>query len=110
MSRWQIGVLILVVALGGLARAEIIDRVLAIVGGGVITQSDVTAAYELGLVTIEKTEDPIAAVLSQLIDQNLILIEVDRYAPPEPTSEAIDGAAKQVRATFATSQAYDAAL
>jgi hypothetical protein len=84
------------------AGAEIIDRVLAIVGGGVITQSDVTAAFELQLVTIEKTDDPIAAVLSQLIDQSLILIEVDRYAPPEPTTEAIDRAAEQVRMPFAT--------
>jgi hypothetical protein len=92
------------------AGAEIIDRVLAIVGGGVITQSDVTAAFELQLVTIEKTDDPIAAVLSQLIDQSLILIEVDRYAPPEPTPEAIDRAAEQVRMPFATLQAYDAAL
>jgi hypothetical protein len=92
------------------ARAEIIDRVLAIVGGGVIMQSDVTMAFELGLVTVEKTDDPIAAVLSRLIDRYVILAEVDRYAPAEPTPEAIDHAAQQVRATFATAQAFDAAL
>jgi hypothetical protein len=109
-GRWQIAVLILVSALGGLARAEIIDRVLAVVAGGVITQSDVTAAFELGLVTVEKTDDPIAAVLSRLIDRYVILAEVDRYAPPEPTAEAVDRAAEHVRATFRTAQAYDAAL
>jgi parvulin-like peptidyl-prolyl isomerase len=104
------GVLTLVAALGGLARAEIIDRVLAIVGGGVITQSDVTTALELGLVTVEKTDDPIAAVLSRLIDRYVILAEVDRYAPPEPTPEAIDRVAAEVRATFATAQVYQVAL
>jgi hypothetical protein len=92
------------------AGAEIIDRVLAIVGGGVIMQSDVTMAFELGLVTVGKTDDPIAAVLSQLIDRYVILAEVDRYAPPEPPAEQIDRAAEQVRASFATAQAYDAAL
>jgi hypothetical protein len=109
--RLQMGVLTLVIAIGGgLARAEIIDRVLAIVGGAVITQSDVIMAFELGIVTVEQTDDPIAAVLSQLIDRHVMLIEVDRYAPPEPAAEAIDRAARQVRATFATAQAYDAAL
>jgi hypothetical protein len=92
------------------AGAEIIDRVLAIVGGGVIMQSDVTMAFELGLVTIEKTDDPIAAVLVRLIDRYVILAEVDRYAPAEPTPDAIDRAAQQVRTTFATAQAFDAAL
>jgi hypothetical protein len=92
------------------AGAEIIDRVLAIVGGAVIMQSDVTMAFELGLVTVGKTDDPIAAVLSQLIDRSVMLAEVDRYAPPEPTPEQIDRAAQQVRAGFATAQAYDAAL
>jgi hypothetical protein len=108
--RRHMAVLTLVMALGGLARAEIIDRVLAIVGGGVITQSDVTMASELGLVTVGKTDDPIAAVLSSLIDRYVILAEVDRYAPPEPAPEAIDRAVEQVRGSFATAGAYDAAL
>ena len=31
------------------------------------------------------------AVLTKLIDRELMLAEVDRYAPPEPTAEAVDG-------------------
>jgi hypothetical protein len=73
-------------------------------------QSDVTMAFELGLVTVGQTDDPIAAVLSRLIDRFVILAEVDRYAPAEPPPEAIDRAAQQVHATFATAQAFDAAL
>ena len=86
-------------------KAEIIDRVLAVVGGAVIMQSDVLAAFELGVVAPGTTEDPMAAVLSQLIDRQLILAEVDRYVPPEPSADAIEGAAQQVRARFATARA-----
>ena len=93
-----------------IATAEIIDRVLAVVSGAVIMQSDVLAAFELGVVDPGTTDDPMAAVLSQLIDRQLILAEVDRYVPPEPSADAIERAAQQVRARFATAAAYDSAL
>ena len=91
-------------------RAEIIDRVLAVVGGVVITQSDVTAAFELGLASPGQTDDPVAAVLTQLIDRQLMLAEVERYAPPEPAPGALDRAADAVRARFSSEQAFRAAL
>ena len=93
-----------------MVEAEIIDRVLAVVSGAVIMQSDALAAFELGVVDPGATDDPIAAVLSQLIDRQLILAEVDRYAPPEPTADAIERAAQQARARFATPVAYESAL
>jgi hypothetical protein len=93
-----------------MASAEIIDRVLAVVGGIVITQSDVTAAFELGLVTIDPTDDPLANGLSKLIDRQLMLAEVERYAPPEPPPDAVDHLLQSVRARFASPDAYAAAL
>jgi hypothetical protein len=93
-----------------IAAAEIIDRVLAVVGGVVITQSDVNAAFDLGLASPGQTDDPVAAVLSQLIDRQLMLAEVERYAPPEPAPEALERAAAAVRARFASEQALTAAL
>jgi hypothetical protein len=90
--------------------AEIIDRVLAVVAGVVIAQSDVTAARELGLVTVGAVDDPVGAVLTKLVDRQLILAEVDRYAPPEPPAEAIDREVAQVRARFTSPDAYNAAL
>jgi hypothetical protein len=92
------------------ARAEIIERVLAVVQGAVITLSDATAAADLGLVTIEPTDDPLGATLSKLIDRQLILAEVERYAPSEPAPEAIDDRIRAVRARFPSADAYNAAL
>jgi hypothetical protein len=95
---------------GPASGAEVIDRVLAVVNGTVITLSDVTAARELGLVRVDEAADPVGAVLSGLIDRMLELIEVDRYAPPEPSAEAIDRQLEVVRERLGTQPALDAAL
>jgi hypothetical protein len=89
---------------------EIIDRVLAVVAGDLIMQSDVRAARELGLVTSNDAGDRDRAVLSQLIDRALILDEVERYAPPEPSSDAIERAFRGVRGRFSSDDAFAAAL
>jgi parvulin-like peptidyl-prolyl isomerase len=105
-----IAVLVAVVAMTRSVRAETIDRVLAVVAGQIITLSDVTAARDLRLETTDGAADPTRAVLSKLIDRELILAEVDRYAPPEPTTEAVDREVARVRARFASAEALDAAL
>ena len=92
------------------AEAEIIDRVLAVVAGQLITLSDVIAARDLGLQTAEGAADPVREILSKLIDRELIVAEVDRYAPPEPTSEAIDRETGLIRTRFPTVEAFDATL
>ncbi len=92
------------------ARAEIIDRALAVVAGVVITQSDAVAASELGIVTNEATDDPIGGTLAQLVERQLVLIEVDRSAPPEPSAEAVDRRLQAIRARFASTAAYEAVL
>jgi hypothetical protein len=95
----------------GVARAdEVIDRVFAVVAGDLIMQSDVRAARELGLVTPGSVADPDRAVLAQLIDRALILDEVERYAPPEPSADALDRAFAEVRARFPSTDAFAAAL
>jgi hypothetical protein len=92
------------------ARAEVIDRVLAVVAGQVITLTDVSAAIDLRLQTSDGAADPIRAVLSKLIDRELVLAEVERYAPTEPTSEAVDREVDRVRARFESADAMNAAL
>jgi hypothetical protein len=91
-------------------RAETIDRVLAVVAGQLITLTDVTAALDLRLQSSDGAADPVRAVLTKLIDRELILAEVDRYAPPEPTSDAVDREVQRVRARFTSQDALDAAL
>jgi hypothetical protein len=92
------------------ARAEVIDRILAVVNGNVITLSDVAAARDLGLVSFDPAVDPIRTILSDLIDRVLELGEVERYAPPEPGPDAIDREVQAVRSRFATQTAFDQAL
>jgi hypothetical protein len=100
----------LVLLIASPARAEVIDRVLAVVGGQLITLSDVTAARDLRLVPPEQTPDPIRAILSKLIDRELVLAEVERYAPPEPTADAVDTEVRRVRARFESDAEFEAAL
>ena len=99
-----------IVSLACVVSAETIDRVLAVVAGQLITLSDVTAARELGLQSADGTPDPIRAVLVKLIDRELILAEVDRYAPPEPSTDAVDREVQRVRERFPSPAALDAAL
>ena len=109
--RMLIGIAMIAAVLSGsTAGAEVIDRVLAVAAGQVITLSDVTAAIDLGLQTADGAPDPVRAVLTKLIDRELVLAEVDRYAPPEPANEAVDREVQRVRQRFPTAAAFDAAL
>jgi hypothetical protein len=90
--------------------AETVDRVLAVVAGQLIMLSDVTAARALGIVEPDPGGDPIGSVLARLIDRELMLAEVDRYAPPEPEVADIDREVAAVRARFPSQQAFDDVL
>jgi len=109
--RFQIGVALIVATLmPSMVAAETIDRVLAVVAGQLITLTDVTAATDLGLQSADGAADPVRAVLSKLIDRELVLAEVDRYAPAEPTAEAVDREVQRVRQRFSSPEAFDSAL
>ena len=90
--------------------AETIDRVLAVVAGQIITLSDVTAARALGLQSPGNAADPVRVVLSKLMDRELVLAEVERYAPPEPAPDAVDREIDAIRARFPSGDSFDAAL
>ena len=82
--------------------AEVIDRVLAILPGQIITLSDVEAALDLGLVESPAGQDRIAGGLSAVIDRVLMLNEVRRVSPPEPSPAAIDARVALIRKRFST--------
>ncbi len=92
---------------------EVIDRVLAIVAGDVIMQSDVLLARDLQLVSIVSTgaaTDPTREILTALIERALVLSEVERYAPPEPAPGEIDRRIQTIRTRLQTPEAFAAAL
>jgi len=91
-----------------IARAEVIDRILAVVDGALITQSDAAAAIRLGLVA--GPADPLAAVVDRLIERRLLLREVDRYAPPDPQEADVDRAVIEIRDRTGTPAQFEAIL
>ena len=105
----RIALLFLFVFAASLA-AETIDRVLAVVAGQLITLSDVVAIRDLGIVPATAGGDPVGTVLSKLIDRELMLVEVDRYAPPEPEIAEIDREFALVRARFSSDKAFNDVL
>lgn len=68
---------------------QLLDRVVARVGTVAITQTDVDAAVAFGIVEPKTADgrDPV----KQLIDRRLILGEVSRFPPAEPTEDAVNG-------------------
>lgn len=108
-GRLVVGLTILVSA-SWPVRAEIIDRVLAVVDTQIITLSDVRAALRFGLVPEDLTTDPTGAVLQRLIDRRLMLIEVDRYAPPEPSEAAVNASLAAVERRFKDALGLEIAL
>jgi len=93
-------VLVLVLAAAPVA-GELIDRVLATVSGRVVTLSDTYAALETGLVEPAAGADPIGTALAALVDRQLVLVEVDRYAVPPPDAAAVDRRVETLRAAVA---------
>lgn len=91
-----------------LAHAEIIDRILAVVNGALIMQSDVKLAVSLGLAPQSTATDAAAVPLDALIERRLVLEEVDRYAPPEPAAADVDRRFAEVQGRAAG--AFDAIL
>jgi hypothetical protein len=96
---------------GAAVRAhEIIDRVVAVVAGDIILLSDVRAARDLGLVEEGGGSDPDRETLTRLIDRALMRAEVDRYAPPEPSEDAVNASFSALRARSPSAEAFGEAL
>jgi hypothetical protein len=101
---------LLLLATPALVRAEIIDRILAVVDTQIITLSDARAALKFGLIPEDVSVDPVGAALQRLIDRRLMLGEVDRYAPPEPPESAVNASMAGVERRFKDALALEIAL
>ena len=67
---------------------QLIDRVLARLGTEAITQTDVEALVEFGL--IEARSPTVPAAVQQAIDRQLVLKEVARFPPAEPPATDVE--------------------
>jgi hypothetical protein len=79
---------------------QLLDRVVATVNGSPITLTDVNAAVGLGL-----AQGEMAAARLQLIDRQLMLGEVARFAPPEPDAATVDKEVAALKAHAGTNLA-----
>ncbi len=87
--------LLALVAALTVAQPELLDRTLALVGGQPITLSDARAAIALGLIDDQKSS--LAEVTTRLVDRELVLREVQRYAPPAPAESVVDARLADIR-------------
>ena len=85
------------------AQPQLLDRTLALVGGQPITLSDARAAVALGL--IEDAKGSIGDLTTRLVDRELVLREVRRYAPPAPADSVVEARLAEVRQRLAGSLA-----
>jgi hypothetical protein len=108
--RRKIVLLVLLVCTSA-AHAEVIDRILAVVGGRPVTLSDVTAARQFGLVELPAgAADPVAYAIDRLIDRTLMLAEVDRFQPPEPDPAEVTVRVEALERRAGAAAAFDKAL
>ncbi len=96
--------------IASVARAEIIDRILAVVEDQLITLSDVRGVIRLGLETVPAADDQVATALDRLIERQLMLGEVERFAPPEPPPDIVEARVNAVRARFPDALAFETTL
>lgn len=89
--------------------AQVVDRLVAIVGEQAITLSDVRAARALGLieVTAGMTDE---ALIDKLVERELMRAEIERFGMPQPPADALDTRVRLVRARFASGEAWTTAL
>jgi len=102
--------LLLLLATIGIQPGELIERTLAIVGGQAITLSDVETALSLNLIESPPGAEAVNTATERLVQRTLVLREVERYAPPEPTETLVDERLAQLRGRFSSTDLFARAL
>ena len=115
LSRLVVVVLVMLVvlarALAAAPAAEVIDRIMAVVGGQPITLSEVNAALLFRFVEPPAgTRDPLTFGMDRLIERSLVLAEVDRFQPPEPAPVEISLRIQEIEQRAGSPEAFEKAL
>lgn len=90
-------------ACSGVDAQVLLDRVLARVSGVPVTLTEVRAALGMGLIVAGP--DEMALATEQWIQRRLLLLEVERFPPPEPSPQDIDAEEARIRQRIGTSLA-----
>jgi hypothetical protein len=88
----------------------VVDRVLAVVSGSIITLSDARAVIDLGMIDVRQSRDAVGAALKWLIERRLVLDEALRYEAADPARAGVDEALAAIRGRFPDEAAWQAAL
>src|SRR3990172_10617905 len=82
---------------GAAARAELVDRIVAIIDREVVTLSEAEQASEIARA---RTGDstPLVSVVERLIESRLVEREVERFTGEPVSPELVDDALQEVRA------------
>ena len=89
---------------------QLLDRVLAVVGGQVILLSDVRLFLETGLVEPSGAADPVPPALERLIERRLILDEAARYVVEDALQDEVDARVGQIERRLGGPRGLAAAL
>ena len=74
------------------------------------TVQPATAAAPTDRIAVTELKPLLMLAVWWLIDRSLVLNEVNRYAPPEPTLDAIDQQIGELRRQLGSAHVFDAAL
>ena len=91
---------------GALARAELVDRIVAIIDREVVTLSEAEQASEIARARTGAAAAPLVSVVERLIESRLVEREVERFTGEPVSPEFVDGALQEVRARFSSETAF----
>jgi len=91
---------------GALARAELVDRIVAIIDREVVTLSEAEQASEIARARTGAAAAPLVSVVERLIESRLVEREVERFTGEPVSPELVDGALREVRARFSSETAF----
>src|SRR3989304_364788 len=91
---------------GALARAELVDRIVAIIDREVVTLSEAEQASEIARARTGAAAAPLVSVVERLIESRLVEREVERFTGEPVSPELVDGALQEVRARFSSETAF----
>jgi len=91
---------------GALARAELVDRIVAIIDREVVTLSEAEQASEIARARTGAAAAPLVSVVERLIESRLVEREVERFTGEPVSAELVDGALQEARARFSSETAF----